>query len=1007
MDPLAAFGVAVNVIQLIDFSTKLVSGARQIHHSFHGELEEHTELKLVTDDLSKLARRLDVSIESQKAGDTLRPHENHKDILDQQKRIAIECQRLATQLLTTLNKLKGGSGSKTWNSIRQALLTAWRKDEIEALEKRLDRLRQEMVTNMVSSLQDQVQDKDFQQRTYLDRIEHNTQTIGQAFLANVENSRKWREELVETIHENGWQSLHDYGLFQASIEVSGQAQETLELQLQKKLVERLRFEEIQDRHDQVAQAHKETFRWIFEDPAKTGKPWSDFTAWLENGESLYWITGKPASGKSTLMKFVYHDSRTLELLQPWAADSELVTAAFFFWNSGSRMQKSQIGLLRSLLYQILHKNNSLVSSAFPDRWEIFKLFGDDRYEWRWAELVHALKTILSGTTDSVINCNPAKKYCLFIDGLDEFDGDASDLLHLMLELESFPCVKLCVSSRPWMVFIETFHRKPSLLLEDLTYPDIQRYVHTSFHESRAFLELEIQDPEYANTLLERICQKASGVFLWVQLVVASLINGLMQGDRASDLQRRLDEIPPDLESFFQKMLDSLDPLYRAHASQLFQIVRIAETPLTLLQLSFADVEDPKLVFRADIQPLDNMAVIGRCKIMRRRIISRCCGLLEVAGSQKSLLDNTDSEAKTAGSSIRQIDPLTAHSCASLRVEYLHRTVRDFLESAGVWDMILKQSAKSFDTYITLCRGALLELKAFDDLWTHSHPTFDDICRRCISYAQYIESNDHDEQFRLLDELDRVVIELTNHPGESGRQSRTTSQDWSPTQQMSTVVRSFVVTRDLAHYVKYRITKGGLNTQSQVIMVYLAIGSIMMGPGFANSSARDARNELRIIQMLLDHGAVTPSQQLPDSLDLSIHDWYDQLEDAASVTLWLFLLSKESAYTKNSYGQSWFDVFEAFVKSETYDDKDGRVFIIDSWARLPSIHAIAKDRLVAVLSLEEVRRRFQKARISILPSLQQRREQQTHVEIDQLKPGKRSVRKTLRKIVNRTLKSSQS
>ena len=160
MDPLSAFGVAVNVIQLVDFSTKLVSGARQIHHSSDSELEEHTELKLVTDDLAKLAQGLANSIALQESGKTRRPHENDEDILDhqrerldQQQRIANDVRRLATQLLTTLNKLKNKGNNNTWNSIRQALLTAWRKDEIEELERRLDRLRQEMIVNMVSSLQ--------------------------------------------------------------------------------------------------------------------------------------------------------------------------------------------------------------------------------------------------------------------------------------------------------------------------------------------------------------------------------------------------------------------------------------------------------------------------------------------------------------------------------------------------------------------------------------------------------------------------------------------------------------------------------------------------------------------------------------------------------------------------------------------------------------------------------------------------------------------------------------
>ena len=54
------------------------------------------------------------------------------------------------------------------------------------------------------------------------------------------------------------------------------------------------------------------------------------------------------------MKFIYSDARTLELLQPWAEDSGLVTASFFFfWNSGTVMQMSREGLLRAVLYESL------------------------------------------------------------------------------------------------------------------------------------------------------------------------------------------------------------------------------------------------------------------------------------------------------------------------------------------------------------------------------------------------------------------------------------------------------------------------------------------------------------------------------------------------------------------------------------------------------------------------------------------------------------------------------
>jgi ABC-type lipoprotein export system ATPase subunit len=54
----------------------------------------------------------------------------------------------------------------------------------------------------------------------------------------------------------------------------------------------------------VAQAHKATFRWIFADHEESDIPWHNFVDWLQQGEHINWITGKAASGKSTLMKYI-------------------------------------------------------------------------------------------------------------------------------------------------------------------------------------------------------------------------------------------------------------------------------------------------------------------------------------------------------------------------------------------------------------------------------------------------------------------------------------------------------------------------------------------------------------------------------------------------------------------------------------------------------------------------------------------------------------------------------
>lgn len=45
----------------------------------------------------------------------------------------------------------------------------------------------------------------------------------------------------------------------------------------------------------------------------------------------------------------------------------VLVATFFFWNSGTQEQRSQVGLLRSLLFQILHHQPALMHLVFPEK----------------------------------------------------------------------------------------------------------------------------------------------------------------------------------------------------------------------------------------------------------------------------------------------------------------------------------------------------------------------------------------------------------------------------------------------------------------------------------------------------------------------------------------------------------------------------------------------------------------------------------------------------------------
>ena len=127
-----------------------------------------------------------------------------------------------------------------------------------------------------------------------------------------------------------------------------------------------------------------------------------------------------------------------------------------------------------------------------------------------------------------------------------------------------PNIKLCVSSRPWNVFEAAFGQNSmqKVYVQDLNERDIQRYVRDKLEVRLDFQEMKERDARCDAVVVELVT-KAQGVFLWVHLVVRSLIEGLQNSDRIVDLQRRLRGFPSDLEDYFQHIFDSLDPIYRS------------------------------------------------------------------------------------------------------------------------------------------------------------------------------------------------------------------------------------------------------------------------------------------------------------------------------------------------------------------------------------------------------------------------------------------------------------
>lgn len=474
-----------------------------------------------------------------------------------------------------------------------------------------------------------------------------------------------------------------------------------------------------------------------EDKESDLTPWDDLKKWLREGNGIYWLSGKAGSGKSTLMKYIDQDPRTMEFLEEWASPMPLARASFYFWNPGTSMQKSQLGLLRSLLYEILLKRPSLIPKVLPSHWQSGSAHGWSSFSWTLSGLLSALKVL----SEEEFKTN----FCFLIDGLDEFDGDHQNLVDLLSRITSTGNIKILASSRPWLVFQDAFKNCPKLILQDLTRNDIQIFAHDSLYNHPRFSRLLSLEPERAPMLVTDIVNKASGVFLWVYLVVRSLMEGLTNADRMSDLQRRLEGLPADLEQYFLHILTSLDQFYLQQASQLFRFALEARKPLLVLTYSYLEESDGDHILTREIKPLSKEEEITRCEEFERRLNSRCKGLLECRKRQAC-----DEYSDTRGVIAEQIN---------FEVDFLHRTVRDFLSTPTVQVQLVIPDTSEFNANMMLARAFVLQMKElrrashvesnFQALWT--------LVNDMLYHIRRVGDNVPPlAQISLLDEMDRVA-----------------------------------------------------------------------------------------------------------------------------------------------------------------------------------------------------------------------------------------------------------
>ncbi|KAH6892523.1 hypothetical protein B0T10DRAFT_295192 [Thelonectria olida] len=733
-----ALGAASAVLQVISFSSSVI---RQCYKIYDGRPMPENELEEYATRMSDAASRVQSRCRAmpQQTPDEKKLADIAQNCIDAAQGLQAEA-----KLVTSWHQ-KG----KLLKAFFAAIRASKHRNKIERLEKSLAGCKEVMETQLILKLCTSNDAIEYQQTKGFQDLESDVKEL----VVQIANGHTKIEDLIKT-EQN---TTRDFITMEAKAtreEVNTHV--TSEVQVlgaraatdtqRRRLLTSLKVHEMNQRYHDVMDSRDATFERVFSSYERTARQdhndsdppentalaksstalnlkhwemrdlwvnvndidqtWTSFTSWLRSkNNEIFWIRGKPGSGKSTLMKFVIDNENTRRLLEQWSPGTKILS--HFFWKIGSSPQNSIKGLLCSMLHRILSQSHDLVDQVFHRFKDSLSM--DSYHDWSVRELENVVFSILE---------EGALSTCIFIDGLDEIsDKDGfSKLMDLVEKLNAHNGVKVCVSSRPETQLMERFKATgaTTIRLEDLTRPEMAAYVHKEFaklHDKGQVSSVLLKD------LTHKLLDKAEGVFLWLFLATKSLINGIQNCDDKTTLHQRLEQLPAELEGLYADMWERLNEnnsVYRETAGRYFRYVvaqrgtvtvdigpnRLFIFPnVTLLEVALAEGVNVRDLFGSRDNNISLADLKQLCETTVDNIRTRCAGLLQLQHQR------LESAIKDAG---RDSPPSEFTFCVQ-ELGFIHRTAHDFLVETEAGQRILNYNNNPplmVDTRVRLAKSLI-------------------------------------------------------------------------------------------------------------------------------------------------------------------------------------------------------------------------------------------------------------------------------------------------------------
>lgn len=476
----------------------------------------------------------------------------------------------------------------------------------------------------------------------------------------------------------------------------------------------------------VAVAENSTCRWLNTHPS--------YQTWLKTRSSLLWIKGHPGSGKSTLLKYAIGQEN----------EENVFVASFFFNGRGSPVEKSPVGLYRSLLHKLLQ-----FAPAAGKHQELAHVYktrcdtqGEFDKEWSWHEKE------LEIWLEDVLLCLSTHPIRLYVDAIDE--GGKGVALKLVTyfqkivsrTIESGGSLKVCLSCRHYPLLPGIMSLE--LNVEEENHADIVEYLRTGF------ISGGVSD-EKAQILEKAIIEKANGIFQWCVIVVPRMIHLYRIGTKLQRIQEVIKQLPEELDELYREIMKMIPNDERQDSLILIQWICCAIRPLSLDEIRYAIFVNKDVPYKSLSACQEDVGFIESNADMENRIKHFSRGLAEVKKQGESnwiqfIHQSVQDHFITSGLQFTNDQP-SAISFSQTHLQLAWSCIR-YIEMEEIWRASQQASTPEMAKHHRLRHA---EWEIFSEKLSRSCPFAEYAALSWALHISYAEPNAHSKE--LLDLID--------------------------------------------------------------------------------------------------------------------------------------------------------------------------------------------------------------------------------------------------------------